>query len=164
MAEKEAGGQTKPLVATPFQTPADPQKTAMVVDPPTERTLDSSPPPPPMSMEVETPVKEGYNYWNHLPYEVEDDETRLEHLNLLIEDLYTYLRAGDFEGGARTASRQIKRWLHLKFKMPKEIRRKLVKLYYELSLTPGIDPSAADTFATMFKLLASYIPFSATLM
>lgn len=102
------------------------------------------------------PVKEGYNYWNHLPYPVEDDAIRIAHLNDIIADLYLYVKAGDFGAGARTASRQIRRWLHLKFKMPKDTRKKLIKLYYELSLTPGIDPSAADTFANMFKLLASY--------
>jgi proteasome activator subunit 4 len=160
MAEKIDSGHAQMPVATHFQTPVDPQKNAMVVGTVDDCAVDPSPPPPPptMSLEPEKPVKEGYNYWNHLPYDVEDDDTRLQHLNLLIEDLYIYVRAGDFEGGARTASRQIKRWLHLKFKMPKEIRKKLVKLYYELSLTPGIDPSAADTFATMFKLLASYVP------
>ena len=105
------------------------------------------------------PAKEGFNYWNHLPYQVEDEATRISHLNDVIGDLYTYIRAGDFEGGARKASRQIKRWLHLKFKMPKETRKELAKVYYELSLTPGIDPSAADCFANMFKLLASYVPF-----
>ena len=157
MADKEVDLHTKPATTTGFQSAVDPQKTTMIVDP-VNRTIDPSPappPPPPISSEDQQPVKEGYNYWNHLPYEVEDDATRLEHLNQLIQDLYTYVRAGDFEGGARTASRQIKRWLHLKFKMPKEIRKKLVKFYYELSLTPGIDPSAADTFATMFRLLAS---------
>jgi proteasome activator subunit 4 len=112
-------------------------------------TTPAHPPP-------DTPaVKEGFNYWTHLPYDVEDDATRIAHLNEIIADLYTYIRAGDLEGGARTSSRQIKRWLHLKFKMPKETRKTLIKLYYELSLTFGIDPSAADTFANMFKLLAS---------
>jgi hypothetical protein len=108
-------------------------------------------------MEDEPPVKEGYNYWSHLPYAVEDEATRIKYLDEIIADLYTCIKAGDFEGGARTASRQIKRWLHLKFKMPKDTRRKLVKLYYDLSLTPGIDPSASDTFSNMFKLLASYV-------
>jgi len=101
------------------------------------------------------PAKEGFNYWKHLPYAVEEDATRIAHLNEIIADLYTCTRAGDLESGARTASRRIKRWLHLKFKMPKETRKALIRLYYQLSLTPGIDPSAADTFANMFKLLAS---------
>jgi len=100
------------------------------------------------------PAKEGFNYWKHLPYAVEDDATRIAHLNEIVADLYTFIRAGDLESGARTASRRIKRWLHLKFKMPKETRKALIRLYYQLSLTPGIDPSAADAFANMFKLLA----------
>lgn len=135
---------------------------APVVNPPKPPTVvPDSPsvlktPPPQTSVEEPAPVKEGYNYWNHLPYDVEDEATRIQHLNDIIGDLYIAVRAGDFEGGARIASRQVKRWLHLKFKMPKEMRKKLIKLYYELSLTPGIDPSAADTFANMFRLLASY--------
>lgn len=107
---------------------------------------------------VEQPTtKEGFDYWNHLPYAVESEETRLANLNDIIADLYAYIKAGDFESGARIASRQIKRWLHLKFKMPQATRRKLAKLYYDLSLTPGIDPSAADSFASSFKLLARYV-------
>jgi proteasome activator subunit 4 len=108
-------------------------------------------------MDNQVPVKEGFNYWNHLPYPVEDESVRLAHLDNIIKDLYICVKAGDFEGGARTASRQIRRWLHLKFKMPKETRRKLVILYYDLALTPGIDPSASDTFSGMFKLLAQYV-------
>jgi proteasome activator subunit 4 len=109
--------------------------------------------------EQTTIIKESFDYWNHLPYAVESEETRLANLDDIITDLYIHIKAGDFEGGARTASRQIRRWLHLKFKMPQATRHKLAKLYYELSLTPGIDPSAADTFASMFRLLAAYGPF-----
>ena len=125
-----------------------------ILDPAPVQTQSNTPVP-----DVTAPVKEGYNYWNHLPYPVEDEAARIAHLNDIIGDLYTYIRAGDFETGARTASRQIKRWLHLKFKMPKETRKKLIKLYYELSLTPGINPSAADTFANMFRQLASYTSY-----
>ena len=135
-----------PLVDSPKHLLADPVPRKILSATPTQTTDDEPPPPP----------KEGFNYWNHLPYEVEDDATRFAHLNDIIGDLYTYIRAGDFEGGARKASRQIKRWLHLKFKMPKEMRKELAKVYYDLALTPGIDPSAADGFATMFKLLATY--------
>lgn len=138
----------------------DPPKPPTVNDPVPRKNLSPTPvqaaETAATAVDVAPPVKEGYNYWNHLPYPVEDEAARIAHLNDIIGDLYTCIRAGDFETGARTASRQIKRWLHLKFKMPKESRKKLIKLYYELSLTPGIDPSAADTFANMFKLLASY--------
>lgn len=155
MTEKEEGVQTTSPVSAPFQTTVAPQKTALVPDQMGEMQVVSLPLTT-MPIEPEKPTHGGYNYWHHLPYDVESDETRVENLNLLIEDLYLYVKAGDFEGGARTASRQIKRWLTLKFKMPKETRKKLVQFYYELSLTPGIDPSATDTFATMFRLLAVY--------
>ena len=127
----------------------DPQQTTSTTTPMASTIADQAAPP----------IKEGYNYWNHFPYPVEDEATRIAHLNDIIADLYTCIRAGDFETGARIPSRQIKRWLHLKFKMPKDTRKKLIKLYYELSLAPGIDSSAADTFAAMFKLLASYASF-----
>jgi hypothetical protein len=109
------------------------------------------------AMGEQEPAKEGFDYWHHLPYAAEDDNVRLAHLNELITDLYIFVKAGDFEGGARSASRQIKRWLNLKFKMPMETRKKLAALYYELSAVPGIDPSASDTFANMFKLVTSYL-------
>jgi proteasome activator subunit 4 len=143
---------------TALHTVIDTPKNLTHVDDPLSRHLVSGlPPVQPSNEEHHQPplVKEGFNYWNRLPYDVEDDDTRITYLNQIINDLYVYIRVGDFEGGARTASRQIKRWLHLKFKMPKDTRIKLCKLYYQLSLTPGIDPSAADTFANMFRLLAS---------
>jgi len=142
-----------PLVDPPAHLLAPPVPRKLLSATPTQTTpLDSTNNEHPQ----QTPAaKEGFNYWTHLPYQVEDEATRIAHLNDIIGDLYTYIRAGDFEGGARKASRQIKRWLHLKFKMPKDTRKELVKVYYDLSLTPGIDPSAADCFANMFKLLAS---------
>ena len=164
MTEKGDDTITRSSSTSQLRAVVDPPK---VKDPVSRAILD----PPPVQTQSNTttpdvtpPVKEGYNYWNHLPYPVEDEATRIAHLNDIVADLYTCIRAGDFETGARTASRQIKRWLHLKFKMPKETRTKLIKLYYELSLTPGIDPSAADTFATMFKQLASYTPSLKLLM
>jgi len=139
----------------------EPPQKHLLQDPVPRKLLSSSTPPTQTNVDDPTTTpqqKEGFNYWNHLPYEVEDEATRIAHLNDIIGDLYTYIRAGDFEGGARKASRQIKRWLHLKFKMPKETRKELARVYYDLSLTPGIDSSAADCFANMFKLLASYEP------
>jgi Proteasome-substrate-size regulator, N-terminal len=163
MTEKQEEITSPSSSTSAFPTVLDPPKPPMVNDP-VDRPLLTATPTQPTIEEQQPPAKEGYNYWNHLPYEVEDEDTRIAHLNDIIRDLYTCVRAGDFEGGARTASRQIKRWLHLKFKMPKDTRKKLIKLYYELALTPGIDPSAADTFANMFKLLASYEPLVSELI
>jgi proteasome activator subunit 4 len=161
MTEKDDDTIIRSSSPSQLRAVVDPPKPTIVEDPVSRAILDPTPIQPQAGSttpDSTPPVKEGFNYWNHLPYPVEDEATRIAHLNDIIGDLYTCIRAGDFEAGAKTASRQIKRWLHLKFKMPKETRKKLIKLYYELSLTPGIDSSAADTFATMFKLLASYAP------
>ena len=152
MTEKEDDIPSQTTSTKLFQHTMDPPKPAMVE--PHLRSMNSLPSAP-SSFEEQPVVKEGFNYWSHLPYPVEDEAVRIAQLNEIIKDLYTYIKAGDFEGGARTSSRQIKRWLHLKFKMPKDTRKKLVELYYNLSLTPGIDTSAADTFANMFRILAS---------
>jgi hypothetical protein len=160
MTERADDTISQSSTASPLHVVGDEPNSKLVNDPVLRTTTSLLNPEPttPVNpiVDVAPPVKEGYNYWNHLPYTVEDENTRIAHLDDIIKDLYTCIRAGDFEAGARIASRQIKRWLHLKFKMPKETRKKLINLYYELSLTPGIDPSAADTFANMFKLLASY--------
>jgi len=146
---------TEDMISQPPLDPAlhpvvDPLK-PVTIDPVSRPPLRAPLPQP--GVDEAPPAKEGHNYWNHLPYHVEDNAARLSDLNDIIADLYTYIRAGDFDGGARTASQQIRRWLHLKFKMPKEIRMTMMKLYYQLALTPGIDPTAADTFANMFRLL-----------
>lgn len=161
MTEKVDGSISQSSSTSQLHPVVDPTKTTIINDPVPRTILNGTPPvlqsTTTTTVDVTPPVKEGYNYWSHLPYPVEDEAVRISRLNDIIGDLYICVRAGDFEAGARTASRQIKRWLHLKFKMPVETRKKLIKLYYELSLTPGIDPSAADTFANMFKLLASYV-------
>ena len=156
MTERGEDTISQSSTASPLHIVGDKSKVNDPVLRTTTTLLHPEPTPVNPVVDVAPPVREGYNYWNHLPYPVEDENTRIAHLDDIIKDLYTCIRAGDFEAGARTATRQIKRWLHLKFKMPKETRKKLIKLYYELSLTPGIDPSAADIFANMFKLLASY--------
>jgi proteasome activator subunit 4 len=153
MAEKEDDLASQTSSTSALHPVVDPTKPALVE--PGSRPVHSLTPTQ-TTMDDEPRVKDGYNYWSHLPYSVEDEATRIEYLNEIITDLYACIKAGDLEGGARTASRQIKRWLHLKFKMPKDTRRKLIKLYYDLSLTPGLDPSATDTFSNMFRLLASY--------
>ena len=159
MAEKSDDLNSRPsstAAESSYPSAVEPIKNAMLntVEHPDSQPLLIS--MPPQHQVEEPPVKEKFDYWSRLPYPVEDEEKRLEDLNELIADLYTAVKAGDFSGGAKTASRQIKRWLHLKFKMPKETRIKLIQLYYDLSLTPGIDMGAADTFASMFKTLAQY--------
>lgn len=94
-----------------------------------------------------------YPYCRYLPYEVESKAKRNEDLNKILKHLYISVEAGDFAVGAVHWTRELRNWLGLKFDPSKDQRVKLVKLYYELALAPGIDNSAAERFSSMFMVL-----------
>lgn len=98
-----------------------------------------------------------FPYFSTLPYQVEDDSQRQENLAEILKHLYIAIQAGDFTPGALHWTRELRSWLTLKFDPTKEQRVQLVKLYYELALAPGIDPSVAERFASMFMVLTKFV-------
>ncbi|KAF2089335.1 hypothetical protein K490DRAFT_37416 [Saccharata proteae CBS 121410] len=94
-----------------------------------------------------------FPYTKYLPYEIESDEERLRNLNTCIKHLYVAVAAGDFAPGAVHWTREIRGWLQLKFDLPRDTRVRLIKLYYELALAPGLDFLIAERFASMFMVL-----------
>lgn len=92
-----------------------------------------------------------FPYRTYLPYKHEDNE--YPNLDLCIKQLYIAVAAGDFIPGATHWTRELKGWLSLKFELPRQERIKLVKLYYELALAPGMEVTAADRFSSMFMTL-----------
>ena len=94
-----------------------------------------------------------YPYARYLPYEVEDESVRQAHLEEIMKQLYMATEAGDFAVGAVHWTRALRNWLELKFDPSKDQRIRLVKLYYELALAPGIDILAAEKFSSTFKEL-----------
>jgi proteasome activator subunit 4 len=98
-----------------------------------------------------------FPYQEYLPYDTEDQEERERNLNTCVKHLYIAVSSGDFAPGAVHWTREIRGWLGLKFDLPKETRVKLVKLYYELALAPGLDYLVAERFASMFMILTKYV-------
>ncbi|KAF7117745.1 hypothetical protein CNMCM5793_006925 [Aspergillus hiratsukae] len=94
-----------------------------------------------------------YPYFKYLPYPIEDEAERERNLREILNQLYIAVEAGDFSPGAVHWTRELRGWLSLKFDPTRTERINLVKLYYELSLAPGIDPNVAERFASMFMLL-----------
>lgn len=94
-----------------------------------------------------------YPYARYLPYEVESEAVRQKNLDDILEHLYVAVEAGDFSVGAIHWTREFRDWLSLKFDPTKEQRIKLVKLYYELALAPGVDMSAVERFSSTFNVL-----------
>ncbi|GLA77993.1 hypothetical protein AtubIFM55763_010475 [Aspergillus tubingensis] len=94
-----------------------------------------------------------YPYFKYLPYTPEDESERQRNLREILKQLYIAVEAGDFSPGAVHWTRELRGWLSLKFDPTRSERINLVKLYYELSLAPGIDPNVSERFASMFMLL-----------
>ena len=98
-----------------------------------------------------------YPYFRYLPYKVEDEAERQRNFDEIVKHLYMAVEAGDFAPGAQHWTRELRAWLGLKFDPTKQQRIKLVRLYYELALAPGIDVATAERFASMFMLLTKYV-------
>ncbi|KAL8903578.1 MAG: hypothetical protein Q9207_003829 [Kuettlingeria erythrocarpa] len=94
-----------------------------------------------------------YPYFRYLPYKIEDEAERQQNFRDIVKHLYVAVEAGDFSPGALHWTREIRNWMGLKFDMPKKQRIRLVKLYYELALAPGLDVTAAERFSNMFMVL-----------
>ncbi|KAJ6189340.1 hypothetical protein N7519_004248 [Penicillium mononematosum] len=94
-----------------------------------------------------------YPYFKYLPYQLEDETERNQNLREILNQLYIAVEAGDFNPGAVHWTRELRGWLSLKFDPTRAQRISLVKLYFELALAPGIDPSVAERFSSMFMLL-----------
>lgn len=95
-----------------------------------------------------------FSYMQLLPYPVEEEAQRDASLQGILKQLYIAVKAEDFSPGALHWTRQLNGWLTLKFDMPRDLRARLVKLYFHLSLAPGLDATAADRFSKMASTLA----------
>lgn len=94
-----------------------------------------------------------YPYFRYLPYEVESEVKRHEDFEEILKHIYLAVEVGDFAVGAAHWTRELRNWLGLKFDPTKDERIRLVKLYYELALAPGVDVTAAERFASTFMVL-----------
>jgi proteasome activator subunit 4 len=94
-----------------------------------------------------------FPYAQYLPYETESTEQRERDMDEMIKHLYISVASGDFVPGAVHWTKEIRGWMSLKFDLTRKQRISLVKLYYELSLAPGLDYSVAERFASMFMVL-----------
>ena len=94
-----------------------------------------------------------YPYFRYLPYDVESSPDRQSNLKEILKYLYMAIEATDYSPGVVYWTRELKSWLSLKFDLTREQRVKLVKLYYELALAPGVDVTVSERFANMFMIL-----------
>lgn len=94
-----------------------------------------------------------FSYFDHLPFKAEEQAERDAALAGILKQLFISVSAEDFSPGALHWTRELQAWLNLKFEMPRELRATLAKLYYHMSLAPGLDTSTSDRFARMLLSL-----------
>lgn len=94
-----------------------------------------------------------FPYFQHLPYPVEQETERNAALEEILKQLYIAIKAEDFTPGAVHWTKELKMWLQLKFEITRELRIRLVKLFYMLAVAPGLDNTAAERFLNMFMFL-----------
>ncbi len=94
-----------------------------------------------------------FPYFELLPYKVEEETERNAALEEILKQLYIAVKAEDISPGALHWTRELKAWMNLKFEITRELRVKLVQMYYMLALAPGMDWVAADRFESMLRFL-----------
>lgn len=94
-----------------------------------------------------------FPYSELLPYPVEKEAERKKALKEILKQLYLSIKSEDITPGAVHWTRELRAWMNLKFDLSRELRSRLVKLYYMLTLAPGMDRNASDRFESMFRFL-----------
>ena len=83
-----------------------------------------------------------------LPYEVESLAEMDRRLALILTRLTEAIGLRDWDVGFWRWQRELGRWLAMKYPMQRATRVRLVELYYELAVSPGMDARLVETFAS----------------
>ncbi|KAI0275116.1 hypothetical protein BC834DRAFT_851157 [Gloeopeniophorella convolvens] len=92
------------------------------------------------------------SYLASLPYDAESEERMQEQLQFIVGRIIVCAEAKNWLILA-TWDGVLQCWLLMRYPMPVQIRAKLVRLYYELCLLPGIEPRVIRSWADMFSRL-----------
>lgn len=107
-----------------------------------------------LNLDKDKPYKpRTFPYSKLLPYKVEEEVERINALEEILKQLYIAVKSQDIIPGALHWTRELRAWMSLKFDLSRRLRSRLAKLYFSLSLAPGMDRAAADRFESMFRLL-----------
>lgn len=83
-----------------------------------------------------------------LPYPVESLAEMDRRLALILTRLTEAITLRDWDVGFWRWQRELNRWLAMKYPMKRDTRVNLVKLYYELAVSPGMDARLVENFAS----------------
>ncbi|KXN83586.1 Proteasome activator complex subunit 4 [Leucoagaricus sp. SymC.cos] len=88
-----------------------------------------------------------------LPYSIEPESQMQQTLDLIIMRICQAIEAQDYDVGFLQWDTMLSFWLTLKYPIPKQKRIKLAKLYFELSIVPGMPMQVVANCADAFRSL-----------
>ncbi|KAH6646836.1 hypothetical protein BKA67DRAFT_663210 [Truncatella angustata] len=88
-----------------------------------------------------------------LPFRIKGNAERYDALKILLTQLYLAIKTGDYRSEAQYWTEELKRWSELNGDLPRNVRATLVKIYYQLALSPGMDHISVGTFTRMVRIL-----------
>ncbi|CAA7258799.1 unnamed protein product [Cyclocybe aegerita] len=92
-------------------------------------------------------------YAKSLPYSIEPHSKMIEMLDFILLRITQSVEAKDFDVGFMQWDSMLTYWLMLKYPMPKDRRIRIAKLYFYLSIVPGMSTQLIATCADGFKVL-----------
>ncbi|EDR15426.1 uncharacterized protein LACBIDRAFT_301740 [Laccaria bicolor S238N-H82] len=95
------------------------------------------------------------NYAESLPYSIEPYAKMTELLDFILLRITQCVEAKDYDVGLLQWDSMLNYWSMLKYPIPKDKRIKLAKLYFHISITPGMSPQMIATCADGFKALTA---------
>ncbi|KAF9014988.1 hypothetical protein BDQ17DRAFT_1418116 [Cyathus striatus] len=93
------------------------------------------------------------SYAKSLPYSIEPYSKMVEMLDFILLRITQCIEAKDYDVGLLQWDSMLTYWSMLKYPIPKDKRVKLAKLYYLVSITPGMSTQMVATCADAFKVL-----------
>ncbi|GAA6033408.1 hypothetical protein JCM8097_006736 [Rhodosporidiobolus ruineniae] len=92
----------------------------------------------------EKPRSEQLDYPQSLPYEAESLEEMDQKLEVIVRRLVDCVRAKDYDVGFVQWNHRLECWISLKYPMRRDLRARLARLYFEISVLPGLDARLVD--------------------
>ncbi|KAK1232605.1 Proteasome activator BLM10 [Marasmius sp. AFHP31] len=93
------------------------------------------------------------NYAQSVPYSVEPYSKMMEMLDFILLRIVQCIEAKDYDVGFLQWDSMVTYWSMLKYPIPKDKRILLAKLYFHVSVTPGMSAQVIATCADGFKVL-----------
>ena len=88
-----------------------------------------------------------------LCYRTKGEDVRQDGLKTILEQFYCVVVRGDYQGCVKWTE-VLENWITLGHCVRRNVRAALVRIYYDMALTPGMDEGPAEAFSSIVFRLA----------